>query len=182
MNRIGLDGSYAAGDENLDWFVRDPEVDAAAHLLDGGAPADACLFGHTTYKMFDAFWPAVLDDPDANEHLRRTAEELTAMHKIVVSTEPRSFTWRNSESLKGDLVDAVRALKEEPGGTIMMFGSGTLVPHLAEAGLIDEYVLVVTPGVPANGRSLLASPTHRTFELLSAKSFGSGNVLLHYRD
>ena len=45
------------------------------------------------------------------------AKKLGDARKIVVSNQELEFTWRNSEQLEGDLVEAVTALKNEPGGT-----------------------------------------------------------------
>ena len=39
------------------------------------------------------------------------------MRKIVASRSPLEFTWRNSEQLQGDFVDAVTAMKNKPGST-----------------------------------------------------------------
>jgi dihydrofolate reductase len=63
---------------------------------------------------------------------------------------------------------------------MVIFGSGTIVHQLAQEGLIDEYMLVVTPVILGAGRPLFGSLTKNNFKLLDAKSFKSKNVLLHY--
>jgi hypothetical protein len=78
--------------------------------------------------------------------------------KIVVSNQNLQFTWRNSEQLKGDLVEAVSALKNEPGTTdIAMSGSASVVRQLLDAGLLDELHLLVHPAEipPAARRAVL---------------------------
>jgi hypothetical protein len=66
--------------------------------------------------------------------------------KIVVSNQDLQFTWRNSEQLKGDLVEAVTALTNEPGATdIAMSESISVVRHLLGVGLLDELHLLVHP-------------------------------------
>ena len=67
------------------------------------------------------------------------------MRKIVVSHQQLEFTWRNSEQLEGDFVEAVTALKSEPGGDIGMSGSVSVVRQLLAAGLLDELHLLVHP-------------------------------------
>ena len=64
------------------------------------------------------------------------------------------FTWRNSEQLKGDLVEAVTALKNEPGGDIGMSGSVSVVRQLLAAGLLDELHLLVHPIAVRKGMRL----------------------------
>jgi dihydrofolate reductase len=56
--------------------------------------------------------------------------------------------------VKGDLTTEVRKLKREPGPNMTIMGSGSIVAQLADAGLIDEYQIVVSPLVLGNGRTL----------------------------
>jgi dihydrofolate reductase len=72
----------------------------------------------------------------------------------VVSRQNLEFTWRNSERLKGDLAEAVAALKIELGGDIGMSGSISVVRELLAAGLLDELHLLVHPIVVGNGMRL----------------------------
>jgi len=37
------------------------------------------------------------------------------MRKVVVSRQPLEFSWRNSELINGDLLDAVTSLKGDAG-------------------------------------------------------------------
>ena len=83
------------------------------------------------------------------------ARALGDARKIVVSRQHLEFTWRNSEQLNGDLVEAVAALKQEPGeGTIGMSGSVSVVRQLLAAGLIDELHLLVHPIAMRKGMRL----------------------------
>jgi dihydrofolate reductase len=73
-------------------------------------------------------------------------------------------------------------MKNVPGGDIMIFGSGQIVSRLSELGLIDEYHLVVSPLLLGGGRTLVNGVTSRVpLDLLEAKSYDSGNVMLRYR-
>ena len=56
--------------------------------------------------------------------------------------------------LSGDPVPHVRALKEQQGKDIVLTGSITLCHTLIEAGLVDEYRLLVYPVVQGGGRRL----------------------------
>ena len=74
------------------------------------------------------------------------AAQIGDHRKIVVSNQRLGFTWRNSEQLEGDLVEAVTALKAEAGGgDIAISGSVSVVRQLLDAGLIDELHLLVDP-------------------------------------
>src|SRR6266536_6277108 len=82
------------------------------------------------------------------------AKALGDAGKIVVSNQKLELTWRNSEQLEGDLVEAVTALKSEPGGNIALSGSVSVVRQLLAAGLVDELHLLVHPIAVRKGMRL----------------------------
>ena len=189
FDRISADGYFSATDGALDWAVPDADLDkgAAGKLGD----SDTMLFGRRTYDMFESFWPHVLKDPatapdphNPGRHtpeMRSLAEWINAAKKIVFSTTRGEVSWTNSE-LRRDIVPReIEALKAQPGKTIMLFGSGSVVSRLSELGLIDEYQLVVCPVLLGGGRSLVSGMAGRvSLELLEARPFPSGNVMLRF--
>ena len=179
LNRVSLDGFFAGPNgEIYDWFIPDPEVDKAAHEM---AQADTILFGRVTYQLFESVWPKVAVDPNAPKEARITADEVNQMTKVVFSTTLKEVTWEHSILFKGNLAEEVRKLKQGNGPDILIFGSGTIVDQLANEGLLDEYLLVVTPVVLGAGKPLFQDVKKFNLELLEARDFHSGNVLLHYR-
>lgn len=176
FNRISIDGFYASPNDNIDWFVNDPMVDAASHEL---MSPDTVLFGRLTYQQFEAVWPAMVDNPLAPEPAKVIARELSKMTKVVFSTTLNEATWANSKLISGDLAKEVGELKQSEGGDITIFGSGTIVQQLAREGLIDEYLLVLTPVVLGEGKPLFKGVAKEKWILKVARLFDSGNVLLH---
>ncbi len=189
FDRISADGYFSAADGALDWAVPDPDLDkgAAGKLGD----SDLMLFGRRTYDMFEAFWPHVLKDPvtapDPHSPGRHTPEMLAlavwinAAKKIVFSTTRREVPWTNSELRRDVVPTEIEALKAQPGKTIMLFGSGTVVSRLSELGLIDEYQFVVCPVLLGGGRQLVSGTSRRlSLELVEARPFTSGNVMLRF--
>jgi dihydrofolate reductase len=62
-----------------------------------------------------------------------------------------------------------------------ILGSGTVVSQLAQAGLIDEFQLVVTPIVLGQGRTLFEGVKEKlALKLVKTRAFGNGNVVLSY--
>jgi dihydrofolate reductase len=189
FDRISADGYFSATDGALDWAVPDADLDkgAAGKLGD----SDTMLFGRRTYDIFESFWPHVLKDPatapdphNPGRHtpeMRSLAEWINAAKKIVFSTTRGEVSWTNSE-LRRDIVPReIEALKAQPGKTIMLFGSGSVVSRLSALGLIDEYQLVVCPVLLGGGRSLVSGMAGRvSLELLEARPFPSGNVMLRF--
>ena len=83
--------------------------------------------------------------------------------------------------IKDDLAAEVRKLKQGYGADIVIFGSGTIVQQLTSQRLIDEYLIGVTPVILGAGKSFFNDVKKLNLELLKAKNFDSGNILLHYR-
>jgi len=110
------------------------------------------------------------------------AKALGDARKIVVSNQQLEFTWRNSEQLEGDLVEAVAALKNEPGDTnIALSGSVSVVRQLLAAGLLDELHLLVHPIAVRKGMRLFdEGETPIPLTLISSETFKTGVLNLVY--
>src|SRR5690606_24339628 len=106
-------------------FSRGAEGDDIMHEEVGAA--DIVLLGRTTYEGFAPVWPT-LDDPAG------FARKRNAMRKYVVSNSLREATWANTSILSGEVVGAVRNLKQESGGDIVIYGSAGLVHSLLPHG------------------------------------------------
>jgi dihydrofolate reductase len=135
--------------------------------------------GRKTYDSFAGAWP---DREAAGEEDADFARRLGDARKIVVSNQDLHFTWRNSEQLRGDLVEAVTALKDEPGDApIAMSGSVSIVRQLLDAGLLDELHLFVHPATAGSGLRLFdeGAPA-RHLKLMSCRPFKTGVVYLTY--
>jgi dihydrofolate reductase len=102
------------------------------------------------------------------------------MRKIVASSTPLTFEWRNSEQLDGDLVEFVRKLKEEPGGVIGMSGSPSIVRQLMDAELLDELHLLVHPVVVRKGARLFDEGKQLPLKVLSSTTFETGVLYVVY--
>jgi dihydrofolate reductase len=107
------------------------------------------------------------------------ARTIDAAKKYVVSRTLERVDW-NAELVRGDLGEAVRRLKREPGNGLLT-GGVTLPLALAELGLIDEYELVVHPRLAGHGPTLLAGLSRLIdLKLVSRVEHGSGVVAMRY--
>jgi len=114
--------------------------------------ADVLLIGRVTYDSFAGAWP---DREAAGGDDAGFAKQLGDMRKVVASRQSLDFTWRNSELVDGDLVEAVTALKADPAVKgILIPGSISVVQQLLAAGLVDELRLLVHPVAARKGRKL----------------------------
>ena len=141
--------------------------------------ADVMLFGRVTYDSFAGAWP---DREAAGGDDAEFAKRLGDLRKIVVSNRPLEFTWRNSEQLDGDLVEAVTALKADPSiRRLALSGSVSVVRQLLAAGLLDELHLFVHPAVAGSGLRLFEDDGPEVpLRLLSSQAFATGVLHLVY--
>lgn len=165
------DGGFQHGGWQRPYF--DEVMGAAAAT--GMATTVAYLFGRRTYELMARFWPAAPADDPFGAHLN-------GMVKYVASTTLRSLSWANSQLLEGDVVQAVAGLKEQPGGSICVLGSGGLVQTLARHDLVDEYALTVSPILLGGGKRLFRdADLFRRLTLVSSQPTTTGSVMLTYR-
>ena len=91
------------------------------------------------------------------------------------------MTWNNARLVRELDVDEIAAMKQRPGKDMMIFGSGSIVSQLTQHGLIDEYQCVVCPVFLGEGRRLLDGLSKSvTLELVEARKYASGDVVLRY--
>jgi dihydrofolate reductase len=173
---MALDGVVDPGVGNWHFpYFSDEMGEAVTETHD----ADVMLFGRVTYDSFAGAWPARESAGEADAVM---AKHLGDIRKIVASQSPLTLTWRNSEQLQGDLVEAVTALKNDATiGQIALSGSVSIVRQLLDAGLLDELHLFVHPATAGSGLRLFddGAPA-RNLRLISAQPFRTGVVYLVY--
>jgi len=139
-----LDG-YASGDGWPGWWgLEGPEY--LAWL--GEQPPVTYLMGANTYRVMFGFaggeTPAgAVELPPEEE---ASVDELTRAPKVVFSASlEEPLTWANTTLVRGDAVQAVRAMKEEGSGILSTLGSISLCRSLLKAGLVDRFRVIVFP-------------------------------------
>jgi dihydrofolate reductase len=141
--------------------------------LDETMETDALLLGRKTYEGFAAAWPTREGD---------FADKFNSMPKYVVSSTLENPEWENTHVLDGDVVAAVRKLKDEQEGTITVHGSGQLAQTLIEHDLVDQLNLMVFPVVLGRGKRLFGETSDKKrLELAESRTVGDGVVILIYR-
>lgn len=160
-----------------------PDEESMAYWTAEMARADALLLGRVTYQMMESAWrrPPTGVWPDWMEQWEVPfAEAIDGAKKYVVSSTLATVDW-NAELVTGDVGEAVRRLKQEPGGGLWV-GGVTLPLALADSGLIDEYEFIVQPVLAGHGPTLLSGLRERIrLELVHREEFRSGAMALRYR-
>jgi dihydrofolate reductase len=166
-----LDGVVEAPDQWQPSF--DEEMGAAlSRMVD---EQDAVMLGRVTYTEWASYWPTSTDEPFASW--------INSTPKYVASSTLDSVDWSNSTLIKGSVADFVTELRQQPGGTIGIAGSPSLVRSLLDQGLIDELTLMISPVIAGGGRKrLFANDAALTnLELVEAQPTSSGALIATYR-
>jgi len=170
---------------SLDGFIEGPGHDISGFQdggnegfsLEGGPEVDTILLGHRTYEMMQSFWPT----PQAEQAMPDVAKFMNEKLKLAVSHQPFEPGWKKVSVISADVIAQLKQLKAGPGKAIIIFGSNTLCVSLIQAGLIDEFQLLLNPVVLGAGTSLFAGlPEKAAFRLKGSHTFESGKVLLTY--
>jgi dihydrofolate reductase len=88
----------------------------------------------------------------------------------------------NTIIISDDIEHRVKALKQQAGKEIIIFGSPSASHALMQYGLIDEFWLFVNPVLLGQGIPLFKNIQQTTeLKLVTTATFESGVVCLHYR-
>jgi dihydrofolate reductase len=170
---VSVDG--ALGGENIDFWnqvfpFHSPDVEE--YLNDLLFMPDALLMGQKTYTFFAQVWPA---------REGKQAERINSMPKYVASrTLQEPLQW-NASLLKGDVVEEIRKLKQEPGKDLLQYGVGELTHTMLKHGLVDEFRFLVSPFAFGEGPRIFDHMGITPLKLLDTRTFSSGVVALHYQ-
>jgi dihydrofolate reductase len=159
---ISLDGYIAGPNGEADWIVMDPEIDFKELF----AGFDSVLLGR---KSFEA----------ARQH--GGGGGMPGMKSYVFSTTLRQADCPGA-TLSSDPSETVRALKQQPGKAIWLFGGGGLFRSLLELGLVDQVQVGIIPVLLGHGLPLVEHPAKlATLKLTKHRVYEkTGIVMLDY--
>jgi dihydrofolate reductase len=139
--------------------------------LDEVMAGEALLLGRRTYEGFAEAWPSRTGE---------FADKFNEMPKYVASTTLKDPEWNNTTVIQGDVGTAVRKLKDEYEGDILVNGSVTLVKALLEEGLVDELRLMVFPTLLGAGKKLVDGLAEAAaLRLTESKPAGDTLILIY---
>jgi dihydrofolate reductase len=170
------DEDPSGGFENGGWHLRYFDDLSRNWVVEGYAGAGGFLFGRHTYESLGSYWP------NAGEEEQAIARPLNTLPKWVASTtlsEP--LAWENSRLLRGDVPDAVRALKQEDGGDLHVIGSPDFVQTLLQHDLLDGFRLMIDPVAVGGGKRLFRDDgARRPLRLVESTVTTTGAILATY--
>lgn len=153
-----------------------PYADVMHEVVDpaGLGATSAYLFGRRTYEKLAAFWPF---QPSDNP----MAASLNSSPKHVATRTRTTLDWTGSVPVHGELAEAVRHLKAEGEGDVVILGSGDIARQLIKADLIDEVRLFIHPLLLGTGKRLFGDlPVPRALRLTSVGTTSKGTLAVMY--
>ncbi len=163
------DGGFAHGGWTMPYW----HDDIGQHFFALMQGVDALLLGRRTYVTHAAaFEPMAAGDP--------FGDLMNTPAKYVVSRTLEKPTWRNTTIIRDNVVQAIRALKAQPGRNIASDGSSQLVHTLLQNDLVDEVHLLLYPLALGGGKRLFPEGVQTRFALTGVNTYPSGVVGLHY--
>ena len=169
-----LDGVFDA--DTMDyWWHPYHSVERGQYIVGEYSKGDAYLLGRTTYEMLWPGWSTQTTGDGPGPILNR-------MKKYVVSTTLETAPWKESTIIRGNVVEAITKLKQQPGKDIIIDGSATLVQSLMGTDLIDEYRFLVVSYIMGSGRRFFPDGTPQTkLRLVESKMLSFGALALTYQ-
>ena len=168
---ISLDGVF---EEPGEWSFPYFDEQAAQFKFEELNATDAQLLGRKTYEGFAKAWPTMEGTGDFGV-------KMNTMPKYVVTSTLKELEWSGSKRVDGDVEAEVRKLKSQPGGDLLLAGSGQLFRALSRGGLIDVYRFMVHPLIVGKGKRLFTDDDPREeLKLVDTKTFSKGIVVLEY--
>jgi dihydrofolate reductase len=155
-----LDGFIAGPGGDFDWITHDPDIDFAALL----AQFDTLLMGRRTYDA-----------------IRSMGMSFPGKRVVVVSRTLKQEEHPDVLVLSSDIENRIRALRDEEGLDIWLYGGGELFSALLGMDLVDSVEPAIIPILLGGGVPFLPSPSvRRGLTLTGHRIYGSGIVLLEY--
>ncbi|WP_053207373.1 dihydrofolate reductase family protein [Jiangella muralis] len=160
---------------SIGWVFKDLEFVPEAWSLKGEelAETSALMFGRRSYESFATVWPSSEDHAAYKELPKYVVSSTLPDDAVVDDWGPITFL-RSTED--------VAALKQGDGGKIFIHGSAELARRLGDAGLIDQYNLLVFPVLLGAGKSMFgrADRDKQLLSLRESDTYSNGIMKLVY--
>jgi dihydrofolate reductase len=173
----GADEDRRGGFDRGGWALPLVDTEAGDHINQVYGGATAFLFGRRTYEIFAGSWGAI-------KEMRASpiGAALNSRPKYVVSTSLTDPQWAGTTVLTGDVAAAVRDLKAQQDGELLVPGSGVLVRWLLANDLVDQLDLLIYPVIIGQGTQLFPdSGPDLALDLVASRTTSRGITIQTYR-
>ena len=174
---VTLDGFIEGPNAEMDWLVKDDDIDFGDILNDILSDKDIIFYGRVSYDKWGNFQP----DTNASQKIIDAYKLMDSKQKYIFSkttkddNTPAIFI---NSNIKGRVLE----IKEQSGKNIWLYGGAKLVTTFLNLDLIDEYRLAVHPVILGKGNPLFQNIDNRhKLKLINVKTYKSGVMVLNYK-
>jgi dihydrofolate reductase len=196
---MSLDGFVCGPNGEMDWIFANRSEDSTAWTMETLHEAGLHIMGSRTFMDMKSWWPtssgiyaAPMNEIPKATFARsglataKTTESLEGAKRADSGTQgkraPHAETWDQAEIITGDLAEEIKRLKKQDGKLIVAHGGASFAQSLVEAGLIDEYRLLIYPVAIGKGKPIFSKTRAPLgLKLQYAKPFDNGEVAHVYR-
>lgn len=174
-----VDGFVAGPNGESDWMSFDADDELSAFMNALTDSCDTLLLGRKMSEGFVDYWTSVLENPESPVY--QFAQKIVDYRKIIFTKTLDESADANTVLAKGDIVEEVTRLRNQPGKDIIVYGGANFVSSLIGENLIDEYNLFVNPVAIGNGMTIFNRLNGKfDLKLVEAKAFNR-EVVLRYQ-
>ena len=204
---VSIDGFAAGPNGEIDWIFKTMDESCIPWVMETLSQAGLHIMGSRTFHDMAAYWPSsdepfakpmneipkavftrkgatVVPDISKTTTAFRDAVQINHVNELTANNpnEKIRHSWNNPKVAGSDLVKDIAELKNEPGSYILAHGGAEFARSIIQAGLVDEYRLLIHPVILGKGLpvfSELSGPLR--MKLVSTVKFNAGTVAYVYR-
>jgi dihydrofolate reductase len=177
--QMTIDGFISGQNGDMDWMEFPWTEDIVNYVREITETVDTIVLGRKLAEGFIPHWENVAKDPNNPEY--EGGVKYATTPKIVFTKTIKKSIWENTDVANGELVEEINKLKNQEGKDIIVYGGGTFVTSLINAGLIDEFHLFINPTAIGNGMTIFKGlEKNLKLNLVTAKQFNCGITLSCY--
>jgi len=177
--QTSLDGFVAGPNGEFDNFLGGEEnLEFVCSLIDD---ADAALLGRVSYQLLTSNWPIVATKPGATKNEIKYSRWYNTVPKYVLSKTLKDNHSEKTVVIPKNIETEINQIKQQPGKTILIFGSPTAVQYLFELNLVDSFWIIVHPVIFGQGIPFFRrSESIVKLELVASKHLSNGTFCHKY--
>ena len=172
-----FDGFIEGPNGEIDWLVRDEQIDFGDILNEILSDKDIIFYGRVSYDKWGNYQPG----ENASQKIKDAYSLMHTKAKYVFS---RTKTGDNTDAIfiNSNIKERVLEIKRQPGKNIWLYGGAKIITTFLNLDLIDEYKLAVHPVILGKGKPLFQNieKMHK-LELVEIKTYKSGVTLQKYK-
>lgn len=152
------------------------------------AQIGACVLGAGMYSGYERYWTGIQNEPDKPAWITGGPPTQAEIAWARFAAETPHYVWSNTLTtaawpqtrfVRG--LDDIAALKQQSGKDIYVVGGARTTASLIDAGLVDEFRLIVYPLIAGQGKALFATTERRRgLELRNVEQLAGGRLRLVY--